>query len=320
MTAPLPTIGALLPRDLPVADVLPFVRDVEELGFEELWVVEDCFFRGGIAQAAVALASTSRLRVGVGILPAAARNVAFAALELATLAELYPGRLVAGVGHGMPGWIRQVGAWPASPLTLLDEQLAALRAILRGEEVTTDGRYVRLDAVRLDSPPTVPPPVLAGVRGPRSLEVAGRAADGVVLAEPVTPEYVRAVRDQAAGGPDLRVVAYEIAAVDDDVAAARARARAALLWVGEPDVAVHLVGLPFADDLARLRAEHTDRHAFAAALPDAWVDELAVVGTPSDARRRLAELADAGTDGVVLVPVGPDPLAALHRLARVLPG
>jgi 5,10-methylenetetrahydromethanopterin reductase len=318
MTRPM-TVGALLPRDLPVADLLPYVREAEALGFDELWVVEDCFFRGGIAQAAVALATTSSLRVGVGILPAAARNVAFEALELATLAELYPGRLVAGVGHGLTGWMRQVGAWPASPLTLLEEHLTALRAVLHGRDVTTDGRYVRLDGVRLESPPPVPPPVLAGVRGPRSLAVAGRCADGVVLAEPGTPAYVRAAREQAGGSADLRVVAYEIAAVDDDVAAARARARAALRWVGEPDVAVHLVGLPFAEELADLRARHTDRDAFAAALPDAWVDELAVVGTPDDARRRLADLAAAGADGVVLIPAGPDALSGLRALARALP-
>lgn len=315
-----PSIGVLLPRDVPTADVLTFVRDAEALGFDELWVVEDCFFRGGIAQAAVALATTARLRVGVGILPAAARNVAFEALELATLAELYPGRLVAGVGHGMPGWMRQVGAWPSSPLVLLEEHLTALRALLHGQEVTTDGRYVRLDAVRLESPPAVPPPLLAGVRGPRSLAVAGRAADGVVLAEPATPSYVRAAREQAQGPADLRVVAYEIAAVDDDAAAARALARAALRWAGEPDAAAHLVGLAFAEELADLRARHTDVDAFAAALPDAWVDELAVVGTPADARRRLDALGDAGADGVVLIPTGPDPLTGLHALGRALGG
>ncbi len=36
------------------------------------------------------------------------------------------------------------------------------------------------------------PPLLAGVRGPRSLALAGRVADGTVLAEPTTPERVRA--------------------------------------------------------------------------------------------------------------------------------
>src|SRR5690349_17446064 len=113
-----PAHGVMLPRDLHASSVLDFARRADELGFDELWVVEDLGFRGGIAQAGAVLAATSRIVVGIGILPAAARNAAFAAMELGTLAQLFPGRLIAGIGHGMPDWMRQVGAWPRSPLTL----------------------------------------------------------------------------------------------------------------------------------------------------------------------------------------------------------
>ena len=110
-------VGVMLPRDLPAHQFRTYAQRAETLGFDELWVVEDCFFRGGIAQAAAALAMTERIRLGIGILPAAVRNAAFTAMEAATLAELFPGRVDIGIGHGMPGWMRQVGAWPASPLT-----------------------------------------------------------------------------------------------------------------------------------------------------------------------------------------------------------
>src|SRR5690606_22349490 len=120
-------VGVMLPRDLPGERVLPFVRRAEELGFDELWVVEDLGLHGGSAQAATALAATERIRVGIGVLPVAARNVGFTAMEIATLAGMFPGRIDVGLGHGLPGWIRQVGAWPGSPLTLLREQATALR-------------------------------------------------------------------------------------------------------------------------------------------------------------------------------------------------
>ena len=122
---PSPAHGIMLPRDLDAARVLEFARLVDDLGFDELWVVEDLAFRGGIAQAAAVLASTTRIRVGIGILPAAVRNVAFEAMELATLAQLFPGRLDIGIGHGMPGFLREVGAWPERPLQFLE---AARRA------------------------------------------------------------------------------------------------------------------------------------------------------------------------------------------------
>src|SRR4051812_48411576 len=166
-------LGVLLPRDLPADRFRAFARRAEALGFDELWVVEDCFFRGGVAQAGVALASTERIRVGIGILPAAVRNAAFTAMEAGTLAELFPGRVDVGIGHGMTGWMRQVGALPSSPLAMLEEHLTAVRSALHGAGVDVAGRYVTLHDVRLESPPARPPRVLAGVRGPRSLAVAG---------------------------------------------------------------------------------------------------------------------------------------------------
>jgi len=311
-------LGVSLPRDLPADRIVDFARDAERLGFHELWIVEDCFFRGGIAQAAVALAVTSSIHVGIGIVPAAARNAAFATLEANTLAEIYPGRVTVGVGHGMPAWMRQVAAWPASPLTMLEETIVAMRALLAGETVSTEGRYVRLRDVALESPAAVAPLVIAGVRGPKSLAVSGRVADGTALAEPVTPEYLETVRRQIDAGRPHRIVAYNVAAVHPEASAARDIARTRLDWVGEPDGRVHIEPLPFAEEFIALRAEAGSPAEFAAALPDAWVDQLAVVGTVETARARLDELYAAGANSVVLLPAGDDPFAALRELAALL--
>lgn len=129
----MPTIGVTVSPQIPPGDFLAYVRRVEQLGFHGVWLVEDCFLHGGFTQAATALAATSSLRVGLGIIPAGARNVAFAAMEISTLAGMHPGRLTVGVGHGMPRWMAQVGAWPPSPLTLLDDHPGAAAAAGRGE-------------------------------------------------------------------------------------------------------------------------------------------------------------------------------------------
>jgi 5,10-methylenetetrahydromethanopterin reductase len=317
--------GVMLPRDIPATDFLAYAHKAEQAGFDELWVVEDCFFRGGIAQAAAVLASTTRIQVGIGILPAAVRNPVFTTLEVATLAELFPGRLIVGVGHGMPAWMRQVGAWPASPLTLIGEHLQVIRGLLRGETVTMTGSYVRIEDVALEHAPDIVPPVLAGVRGPRSLEMSGRHADGTILAEPVTPEYLAfvggLVRDQ--DGPDGNqsshsIVAYNVAAVDDDADVARGHARQALQWVGEPDWTAHIEVLDFAQEFSELRQRSRSPLEFAAQLPAEWVDQLAVVGTPTTAKARLDELHRAGAEHLILIPAGPDPLAALDSLAPLL--
>jgi 5,10-methylenetetrahydromethanopterin reductase len=312
-------VGVVVPNDLPSSEFVGYAQQAERLGFDELWVVEDCFLNGGIAQAAVALASTSTIQVGIGILPAGARNAAFASMDIATLAQLFPGRLLVGIGHGMPKWMRQTGTWPASPLALIGEYIEALRAILSGANVSRDGRYVKLDGIQLATPPAIVPPVFAGVRGPKSLAVAGQVADGTILAEPVTPQYLKAVREQvAAPRSQHEFVAYNFAAVDDSIERARDLARQSLVWIGEPDWAPHIAPLPFADEFAQLRADAGSKEEFAARLPDEWVDQLAIVGTPDQARARLAELADAGADHLILMPAGPDPVAMLTALGRVL--
>lgn len=312
-----PVTGVHVPPHMPAGELVGFARKAEELGFPEVWVAEDCFLHGAFSQAATILASTVSLRVGMGIIPAAARNVAFAAMEIATLAELHPGRLAVGVGHGMPGWLRQAGAWPSSPLTLLEEYIGALRRLLAGQPVDTAGRYVRLRGVQLAHAPSVVPPVFAGVRGPKSLQLSGRVAQGTILAEPVTPEYLAmAVKQVCSAGHDF--VAYNVASVDDDPAEAQAQARAALAVVGEPDWRPHVAGLEFAAELAELRSRSGSAAVFAAALPDRWVDRLAIVGTPERARDQVAALWNGGAGRVVLIPAIPDPRAALDSLARLL--
>lgn len=312
-------IGLVAPADLPPSDFVRFAQQAERLGFAELWIVEDCFLQGGIAQAAVALASTTRINVGIGILPAGARNVAFASMDVATLANLFPGRLVVGVGHGMPKWMRQTGSWPASPLTLLEEYITAMKDLLSGTQVSRDGRYVNLTDVLLGTPPTTVPPIYAGVRGPKSMAISGRVADGTLLAEPVTPEYLRVVRSQVAAPAALhKLGAYNVAAVDESADRARDLARQSLQWIGEPDWAPHIAPLPFATEFAALRRAVATREEFATSLPDEWVDQLAVVGTPAQAKARLTELSEAGANHVILIPAGTDPIAMSSALAQVL--
>ena len=322
MTSSTPRIGVVLPRDLPAEQFLVFARRAEDLGFDELWVIEDLGFRGGIAQAATALAATARITVGIGILPAAARNVVFAAMDVATLAQLHPGRLIVGIGHGMPHWMQQAGVWPTRPLSYLREYTLALNTLLRGDRAVA-GRYVTADVEPLTERPDVIPPIVLGVRGPKSLIAAGEVADGVVLAEPASPEYIAAslalVNSRRRGVAPPLVIAYDLAALSDDPRTAYESVRPALAVVGEPDWHPHVAPLPFASDLAALRAESADAADFAARIPQQWIPSLAIAGTVEDVRAGIAARHAAGATTVVLTPVGDDPLRSLDALARALP-
>jgi alkanesulfonate monooxygenase SsuD/methylene tetrahydromethanopterin reductase-like flavin-dependent oxidoreductase (luciferase family) len=201
------SLGAIFLPQLPPERLREVALAADEAGLEELWLWEDCFRESGIATAAAALAWTRRLRVGIGLLPVPLRNVALTAMEIATLERMFPARVHVGVGHGVQDWMAQVGARVDSPMTLLREYVTALRALLRGEQLTTTGEYVRLDRVALDWPPPSPPKVFVGAIGPRTLRLAGEAADGTILTSGNSPDQARQKRrlvDEARGtsGPD----------------------------------------------------------------------------------------------------------------------
>ncbi|MFJ9158619.1 LLM class flavin-dependent oxidoreductase [Streptomyces griseoviridis] len=270
-------LGAVFRPQLPPERLRSVVRLADESGLDQLWLWEDCFREGGISTAAAALAWTERVRIGVGLLPVPVRNVALTAMEAASLHRMFPGRPILAVGHGVQDWMGQVGARVESPVTLLREHLGALRALLAGERLTRDGRYVRLDDVALDWPPAAAVPVLAGATGPRSLRLAGEAADGTVLTSSTSPDGVRAAR----------------LLIDEGRTSA---GRAA-----DPhEVVVYLLAATGPDAAARLRTE-------LAAEGLASVPDLGVAGDADAVAKAVQRLADAGADTVVLQPTGDEP-------------
>jgi 5,10-methylenetetrahydromethanopterin reductase len=204
---------------IPTERVLELAPDIDAAGLDEIWICEDLGRNGGIAQAGLALAATQNARVGFGIAPAAVRNVAYFAMEIASLCRAYPGRFLAGIGHGMPDWLQQVGAHPGRLLPCLEEVTLVVNRLLRGESVTFHGEYVHIDDVRLRYPPSYRPPISLGVRGPRGVELAKRVADGLILAEGSGPAYVRKVRERTGDG--LWITVFTWFSIDADSKVAR---------------------------------------------------------------------------------------------------
>ncbi|MCX5168847.1 LLM class flavin-dependent oxidoreductase [Streptomyces antibioticus] len=283
-------IGVMYDRDRDPAGLPAFARAAEALGVDDLWVVEDLGWNGGVSAAAVALGATERLRVGLGIAPAPLRSPALLAMELATLARVFPGRLVAGIGHGVREWMAQAGVAPRSPLALLEETITSVRALLSGQRVTLDGREVRLDGIELVHPPAEVPPVVAGVVRPRSLELSGRVADGTLVAEGHGPRdlaEIRALTAEGGAGPGHTLTVFAFAHAGDDPA-----------------------------EVSRTLRPHVEGHGAWLGRPPEEV--FTVSGTAAQAAARVADLATAGADTVVLRIVGAEPLRQLESVLAVL--
>ena len=278
-----PRVGVVFRPELPPERLREYVTAAEAGGLDDVWLWEDCFREGGLTMAAAALAWTNSLRVGVGLMPVPFRNPALAAMEIATVARLFPGRFAPGVGHGVRSWNEQVGVRSASPMTLLREWVTAVRALLAGQTVSTSGQYVQLDKVALDWPPQAVPPLLVGARGPKTIALGGELADGLILDVPIDTDGVRQAVATAAATRPHDVVVYLLCAAGPDAAA---RVEAELAESGKPSAG------------------------------------RSAVGSPADVAAAIRSYADAGATTVVLQPTAEDPdvlatisLAAAARAA-----
>ncbi len=276
-----PRVGVVFRPQLPPEQLPEFVAAAETGGLDDLWLWEDCFLEGGLTTATAALAWSRSLRIGLGLMPVPLRNPALAAMEIATVGRLFPGRFAPAVGHGVLDWMDQVGARVGSPMTLLREWTTAVRTLLRGEPVTASGRYVNLDAVALDWPPHEIPPLLVGARGPRTLALAGELGDGTVLDSSNSPDDVRTAIEHIAPPDGHDVVVYVYAGSDD---AARDRIAQELPQI--PDDAV-AVGGPM--EVAQALRQYADAGATTVVLVHAArePDVPGFIRLASDARAEL---------------------------------
>ena len=297
--------SAIAPERLP-----GLARLAEELGYDELWFAEDYFFTGGISGAAAALGATQRIPVGLGVVSAVVRHPALLAMEIATLDRVHPRRLRAGIGLGVPAWLRQMGIKPRSPLSAMRECVTAVRALLDGEELTTEGRCFSFDRVRLAYTPDAPVPLYMGVLAPKAMRMSGEIADGNVLSVLSTPAYVRWARERAAegareagrsGARALSTFAFFSVDRDGDRAKRDLRESVAFyLAAGGRNALTDAYGI--SDELEAM-LESGGPAAVEREMPARWLDDLAVAGEPDECAEKIRRLLDAGADSVALFPM-----------------
>lgn len=316
-------LGVIFHPTFPPEMLVDYAQRAEKAGFDELWLWEDSFWAGAYTSAATILARTESIRVGIGLSPATVRNPLFAAMEITTLARLHPGRFMPGFGHGVDGWMRQIGAAPKSSLKALGETVEAIRRLLLGEAVTMHGDHVQLDNVKMLLTPNVVPPLYVGAMREKTLQLAGRVGDGTILTEMSSPAYVRRAKEQIETGrasgdrPRNSIAVFTHAKVSTDGVSARKAMRSHVaqrfIWAG-----VLLEPLGIAEDVQRLVDQYGVEGA-AEQMPEVWLDELSVSGTPEQAAAAIARLAKAGADSVILQPQDDRPECLDEYIRYLLP-
>lgn len=309
------TVGVQIGAATPPQDLARVAARAEELGYGEIWLAEDYFELGGMASVAIALDATESIPIGLGVVAAAARHPAVTAMEFATLAGAHPGRLMAGLGHGSPGWVDQMGLRVDSPIGLLREVTTAVRSLLDGETVSrTDGHFV-FDEVHLDHPPTERVPLYYGVMGPASLRLSGELADGTLLGWFSSPGYVRWAREKIEEGrtrggvsrPHHMAVLCLLSISESSPAGAREQLGG---WAAP--MVPGMLSSPLMDEAVT-----------GVGAPDPELTGFVASGSPEQCAGMIAGLLDAGADRVVLVPnpagrISTDAMVAQMELAARL--
>jgi 5,10-methylenetetrahydromethanopterin reductase len=325
-----PSYGVALQGVDPPATFTAMVAEIESLGFDYLWLTDSSLHaRNSYAYLTMAAVSSSRLRLGTAVTNPVTRHPAITAAAAATVDEISAGRAILGIGAGDRPLLA-LGHKPCAPADLADA-IEAIRALWSGDEVTVTTPGFTLDHARLRFGARPGLPVYVSASGPRTLELAGGLADGVILLIGLFPDAVTWALEhidrgaRAAGRPRPHTALFAYGAISDDEDAALAAGRSIAAWF--PQTAPHLctlAGLP-ADIAGAVRAsyaggEFQEAEAAARLLPDGFIRKMALAGNSGEAAARVRDVLEAGVDSVHVFPLGADRMATVRAFAGVMSG
>jgi 5,10-methylenetetrahydromethanopterin reductase len=312
-------------------DVSVTARQIEDLGYDDLWIPDQSFHHDPFVLLARCAEATSSIRLGVAVTNPLGRHPVQIARAVATLAELSGGRFVLGLGAGNRNRVLPALGLPPDRAALrVSEALDVCRALLRGETVSFRGRTVIADGVRLETEPLRPVPIFVGARGSRVLRVAGSKADGVFAEAMFTSagmdyalgEIEAGARQAGRSLADLEVLAWQAVQLSTTLAARdkrQYRRWAALLMHGTRADVLHTLSIP-PDVLARVKAafEAGGEDAAAVEVPDDVVSRLVLSGDPTEIGEHLDRVRAKGFDGAVVLAFGGTQVArdTLRRFAE----
>lgn len=333
--------GICLTCRLPAPDILRYARAADAAGVGSVWVNESHYYRSALSALSAAAAVTRRTRLGTGVVSAFARHPAFTAMDAATIDELSGGRFILGIG-ATPVWGEDSplknGERPAAAMReateivrgLLSRQIKDYRGraftMLPSDHRSETGTSLNFKPVRDKIP------IFYGVKGARLLRLAGETADGVLLTNPATPQYIRECRAVIEEGArkagrdlsDFTVAAFVTFSVGEKREEAKDAVREMLATYVDHVGGEHadILGLS-AKEVAAFQEAMKSGGAKAAAklVKEDLIDRLAVAGDARECADRLSAYLEAGLHVPVAFHVlGPDREQAIRIIGeKIIP-
>ena len=317
-------LGVAIGDMLPPEQIGATARWIEEAGYSHLTVPEDLFYLPAQVGATLALGATERIPVGTSIVSAVTRHPAILAMEIAGISRVFPGRFWPGIGLGLPPWLEQMGLMPERPVAALRESVDSIKQLLAGETVQLAGKTVTLDKIAITHPAVEDVPITVAVMGPMMLRLSGQIADATLFAASAGLKYFeQAMADVATGleraGRPADAMGYRTIAlvcVDRDGARARDIIRPVMAeflaeFADMSTVTRYGIGDELTDMVSRGGAE-----VVAKEMPDQWLDDLALVGTPREVADKVLSWVSVGIDVITVFLPHPSERDTLTLLAE----
>ena len=308
----------------PLSDAIEYVQYAESRGFEAVWQAESRLVRDAIVPMAAFAATTSRIKIGSGVINNWTRNAAVIAATFLTLDDLAQDRIYCGIGAWWDPLAAKVGITRRRNLLAMREVVNTVRRLLNRERVSFDGEFVQLTDVELDvvhgRKEARNVPIYIGATGPKMMALTGEIADGVVLNYLVSPKYNESAMAQLEIGAkragksvyDVDRPQLVVCSVDHDRARALDAARKLVTqYLGQQPHIMKASGVSsdLLDEIGQVLTWPATEAQILEAMklvPDDVVQMITASGTPEECKAKVREYMSAGATCPILYPLGED--------------
>ncbi len=302
----------------PMPRFVELCRLAEGWGYDHVWCANHKLHRDLYVTLTAAAMATQRVQVGTFIADLYSLHPALVAAAVATVDELSGGRAILTLGTGGANF-KEVGLERSRPVRTMEEGIAVIRRLFHGETVTFKGEVFTTHEARLQFPVRRDLPIWIATRGDRMYELAGRVADGVMIATYATAPGVRHAlglieKGAKAAGRTLRDLTL-MTRIDTCVGPSSKEARdavkpmvAMLLMGSYPDQGfVRHAGLQVPPALEEVMRAKSETRALASGhlVPEEFVDAFTWAGTPEEVARQVAAVVSLGIPEVCILPQPP---------------
>jgi 5,10-methylenetetrahydromethanopterin reductase len=308
----------------PLQDAIKYVQYAEARGFEAVWQAESRLVRDAIVPMAAFAATTSKIKIGSGVINNWTRNPAVIASTFLTLDDLAQDRIILGIGAWWDPLAQKVGIDRSKPLLAMREVVTTVRDLLARKRVTFHGEFVHLTDIELDvvhgRKEARNVPIYIGATGPQMMALTGEIADGAVLNYLVSPSYNESAIAQLEAGAkkagrsidEIDRPQLVVCSVDSDRKKALDGARKLVTqYLGQQPHIMKASGVKqeLLDDIAQVLTWPATEEQIEEAMrlvPDDVVQMITASGSPAEVKAKVREYIANGATCPILYPLGPD--------------